>query len=287
MRRRFVPVLVLFSGMVISAGCGPRGHVYPLKGQIIGLAPERKEFTINQEDIPGFMGAMTMPYKVRDVRLLDGLVDGDLVAARLVVDGREMYVADMRKTGHALLPSEARAARVMDVMQPGDVVPDDPLQDETGKVRKLSDWRGRALGVTFIYTRCPLPDFCPLMDRNFADVQAAVAADPQLRDRVHLLSISFDPKHDTPPVLEAHAAAVKADRRFWSFLTGPPEAVAHVAERFGVSVIPQQDSFQSITHNLRTAVIDPAGHVITLYSGNQWKPSQMLDALRHALAIKP
>jgi protein SCO1 len=274
---------VLLVVVLQASACGPRTTQYPLKGQVIGLAPERKELTVNQQDIPGLMAAMTMPYRVKDVKLLDGLVDGDLITASVVVRGSEMYLTDVRKTGHALLPAEARAARVMDVMEPGDIVPDDVLQDQDGHPRKLSDWRGRALGVTFIYTRCPLPDFCPLMDRNFEQVQRAIEGDPELRARVHLVSVSFDPRHDTPAVLKDHASSVKAHGEVWSFLTGAPDAVGHVAERFGVAVIPEQDTIQSITHNLRTAVIDPQGRLATMYSGNEWKPAQMIDALRHAL----
>ena len=109
------------------------------------------------------------------------------------------------------LPPDSQPVRVMEVMEPGDEVPDDGMQDQEGRTRKLSDWRGRALAVTFVYTRCPLPDFCPLMDRRFADLQRAIAADPGLRDRAHLVSISFDPAHDTGDVIRAHARARGAD----------------------------------------------------------------------------
>jgi protein SCO1/2 len=269
--------------LAIASCSGEKARQYPVEGQIIGTSPDRLQLTINHKDIPNFMPAMTMAYHVKDRKDLDGIAAGDLVTATLVVNGSEFYLKDIRKTGHADLPPGARPIKAMDVMAPGDTVPDDALVDQTGAERKLSDWRGKALAVTFIYTRCPLPDFCPLMDRHFAAIQHAVSEDPALAGRVHLVSITFDPAHDTPSVLEAHAKGLHADPRVWTFLTGTPEAVDHVAERFGVSVIPENDPGQTITHNLRTEVIDPGGKVTTIYSGNEWTVDQMIDALKHAL----
>ena len=167
-------------------------------------------------------------------------------------------------------------------MNPGDAVPDDALTDQEGQVRKLSDWRGRALAVTFVYTRCPVPDFCPLMDRHFGDLQRAIADDPRLRDRAHLVSVSFDPAHDSPAVIAAHAKARGADPRTWSYLTGTPQAIDHLTSRFGVSTIDERDSGQTITHNLRTAIVDPRGRLVKIYSGNDWRVADVLADLREA-----
>jgi len=271
---------------VLLGGCS-RGQArqYPLKGQILDIHdstafPGRVELTVRHEDIPGFMPAMTMGYFLRGGTRADGIVPGDLVTATLVVNGGELYVQDLHKTGHAALPAAPRPVRIMDVMAPGDAVPDDPLVDQTGASRRLSDWRGRALAVTFVYTRCPVPDFCPLMDRHFADLQRAVLADPALRDRVHLVSISFDPAHDTPAAIKAHAKARGADARVWSYLTGDDAAIEHVTSRFGVSAIEEHDAPASITHNLRTAVIDPQGRLVTIYNGNEWTVDGLLHDLR-------
>jgi protein SCO1/2 len=168
-------------------------------------------------------------------------------------------------------------------MQPGDIVPDDVLQDQDGKHRRLSDWRGKVLAVTFVYTRCPLPNFCPLMERNFQAVQQAIQRDDELRGHVHLAMISFDPGHDTPAVLKERATARNADAAIWSYLTGTQAAIDHVCERFGVSAVQEDDPSRTFTHNLRTAVVDPLGRVATIYTGNEWTPEQMIDALKHAL----
>ncbi|HTI39863.1 MAG TPA: SCO family protein [Vicinamibacterales bacterium] len=279
MFRRAVSAAVL----CLAAACGPHAQQYPVEGQVIGVSADHRQLTIDHKDIPNFMPAMTMAYFVRDPHELDGIGAGDLATATLVVSGSEIYLKNIKKTGHADLPAAARPIKAMDVMAPGDTVPDDSLVDESGAPRRLSDWRGKALAVTFIYTRCPIPTFCPLMDRQFAAVQQAAAKDPSLRDRVHLVSITFDPAHDTPAVLKTHAAGLHADPHVWTFLTGTPEAMDHVTERFGISAVPEKDPGQTVTHNLRTAVIDPKGRVTTIYSGNEWTVDQMLDALKHAL----
>jgi len=276
-------VLGIVALCVLTAACGEKSQQYPVQGQIIAVSADHRQLTIDHKDIPNFMPAMTMAYYVKEPHDLDGIAAGDLATATLVVKGSEVFLTDIKKTGHAALPPGARPVKAMDVMAPGDTVPDDVLIDQAGAPRKLSEWRGKALAVTFIYTRCPLPDFCPLMDRNFAALQKRIASDASLEGRVHLVSISFDPGHDTPEILQSHANGLHADPRVWTFLTGAPDAIDHVAERFGVSVIHEKDPGQTVTHNLRTEVVDPKGRVTTIYSGNEWTVDQMIDALKHAL----
>jgi protein SCO1/2 len=278
--------LALLVSPVLFAGCShSQARQYPLKGQILAIGPApslpgRTELTVRHEDIPGFMPAMTMGYFLKAGQTAEGIGPGDLITATLVVNGGDIFVLDLHKTGHAPLPANAKPVRIMDVMAAGDPVPQDALVDQAGATRHLSDWRGDALAVTFVYTRCPVPDFCPLMDRHFADLQRAILADPALRDKVHLVSISFDPAHDTPAVITAHAKARGADPRVWSYLTGDPAAIDHVTSRFGVSAIAEHDSVDSITHNLRTAVIDPQGRLVTIYNGNEWTVDGLLNDLR-------
>jgi protein SCO1/2 len=280
--------LVVLVVLGVLGGCRaePASTRYPLRGQVLAIGEPgpggRRDVTVRHDDIPGFMPAMTMPYFVRPPSQLDGLVKGDLVTSTLVLKGSEIYLTDLKKTGHADPPPEAEPVKIMDVMQPGDEVPDDALEDQAGATHKLSDWRGRALAVTFVYTRCPLTDFCPLMDKRFSELEKTVAADPRLRDRVHLLSVSFDPAHDTPVVIAAHAKNAGADPRTWSYLTGTPAAVDHLTSRFGVSTIVEKDAPQTITHNLRTAIVDPKGRLVTIHSGNDWTVDALLADLRDA-----
>lgn len=282
-------VLAVVLLAVFGSACRDRARQYrefPLKGQVLSVGTTGsngwRELSIKHEDIPGFMPAMSMAYYVRQPSLLDNIAPGDLVTARLILDGSEVYVDRVTKTGHAPLAEDARPVKVMDVMSPGDVVPDDVLQDQEGRARKLSDWRGRALAVTFVYTRCPVPDFCPLMDRHFGDLQEAIEADPALRGRAHLASVSFDPSHDTAAVIAAHAKGRGAHPQTWSYLTGPADAVDHFTSRFGVSTILEKDPAETITHNLRTAVIDAQGKLVKIYSGNEWSVDALLTDLRNA-----
>ena len=259
-------------------------RTYPLRGQILSIGETRsdgrRELSVKHEDIPGFMPAMSMAYFVKTPAMLDGLQPGDLFSATLVVNGADIHLEAVKKTGHADLPSDSRPVRVMELMEPGDEVPDDELVDQEGRTRKLSDWRGKFLAVTFVYTRCPLPDFCPLMDRRFADVQRAIAGDARLRDRAHLVSVSVDPAHDTPEVIRTHAARRGADPATWSYLTGTRASIDRVTSRFGVSTIDEQDAARSITHNLRTAIVDPQGRLVKIYSGSEWTVDAILVDLR-------
>jgi protein SCO1/2 len=275
-------VFTLLVGSLLCAGACSRGRQYELKGQVLAVDPVRQELTIKHGDIRGFMPGMTMPFKVRDSKLMEGRTPGDLVTATLVVEDSAAYLSTVLATGHAPLTEPPPPPRTMDILDPGAPVPDVKLTDETGAARSLSDWRGRVLAVTFIYTRCPLPDFCPRMDQHFAAVQREILKDAKLHDRVALLSVSVDPQFDTPQVLAAHARRVGADARFWRFATGDPDAITQLAGRFGVSVFREGSDPSGLTHNLRTAIIKPDGTLATVLGGNDWTPAALIETVRRA-----
>jgi protein SCO1/2 len=262
-----------------AAGCGPPARQYELRGQVLAVDRTRQEITIKHGDIHGFMPGMTMPFRVRDPRLLEGRSAGDLVTATLVVKDADAFLSSVERTGHAPLVEAPPAART-DVAAAGDPVPDAVFVDEGGARRAMADWRGRTTAVTFTYTRCPLPDFCPRMDRQFAAVQREILSDEQLRDRVRLLSVTIDPVFDTPEVLAAHARRLGADPRVWRFLTGDPLVVRAFASRLGVSIL--DGDAPDLTHNLRTAVVGADGTIVRTFGGNDWTPPELLDALRRA-----
>lgn len=266
-----------------SCTVGPQIRQYELQGQILAVRPEVSEVLIKHGDIPNFMPGMTMPFKVCDAGLLAGKAPGDLVKAQLLVGENEAWLGAIEKTGTAPLDSAASmppAAFVAPLM-PGDSVPESTLVDHQNRPLTLPRRRSATV-LTFIYIRCPLPQFCPMMDRRFAEIQRAVRADAALEPRTTLLSVSFDPQHDTPAVLGAHAAKVGAHAGTWRFATAPPDIVDRVAARFGVNVIREADG--TITHNLRTVVIGPDGRVASVYDGGDWTPAQIVDDLRRALA---
>ena len=266
--------------LTVATACAPRPREYELRGVIVAVDPARQEVTIKHEDIPQFMPGMTMPFKVRDAALLQGRVRGDLVRATLVVEESAAHLRTLERTGSAPVTEPAPAPRET-LLETGNPVPDANFVDQDGKIRHIAEWREYALAVTFIYTRCPIPDFCPLMDRHFKAAQAAIQSDPLLRDRARLLSVSFDPAHDKPPVLAAHARRLEADPRVWTFVSG--DGVEPFASQFGVSIIRDRATPEDLTHNLRTAVLDTNGRVSAILRGNEWTPPELIAALRNAI----
>lgn len=286
MRRLWSTGIVVVSLAALATSCGrpPKARQYALRGQIIGIDAGKAELLVKHEDIKGFMPGMTMPFEVDERRLMDGLEPGDLIAAKLIVTEDEARLTSIEKTGSApldTLPPAPAARSGFELLKPGEEVPDARFVDQSGGERRLAAFRGHAVALTFIYTRCPVPTFCPFMDRQFGAVQRSLKRRPELGGRVRLLSISFDPANDRPPVLEAHARSLRADQRIWSFLTGDRDEIDRFAARFGVTVI-REENARDITHNLRTAIIDPAGKLVKVYSGIDWTPEQVVSDLAQA-----
>ena len=272
----------------VSCSRAPEAPTYQLVGQVLAVRPETSEILVRHEDIKGFMPAMTMPYRVKDAALLKDRAAGDLITAALTVEPELAWLSAITKTGTAPLPEDAPtkipAAAGVQLLKPGDVVPATPLVDQEDKPLALPDWRGSAMVITFIYTRCPLPQFCPLMDRRFAEIQAMAAADPALKGKVRLLSISFDPATDRAAVLRAHATKAGADPAVWRFATAEESVVDRLAATFGVNVIREKDG--TITHNLRTAVVDANGRIVSVHDSNAWSAASIVDELKTAVLAR-
>jgi protein SCO1 len=263
----------------------PDQHSYPVHGQVQAIDVPRKLVTLKHDEIKGFMPAMTMPYDVADPNVLATLAPGDVVDSTLVVFSNGAHLTDIRKVGTAPLdaPPPDRpapsASSGFELIKPGAPVPDASFVDQDGRRRTFSSFKGVPVVMTFIYTKCPLPAFCPLMDRHFATLQKTLKQDPALK-RVHLVTVSFDPAVDTPPVLKKHAKELNADLARWTFLTGNRDDVDQFAARFGVSVSRAMNDPRDITHNLRTAIIKPDGTLAKVYTGNDWSPEQVVADLR-------
>jgi protein SCO1/2 len=279
---RCLRVCITLASILFIVACSRarEAREFEVRGQILSLDANRSEVLVDHEDIPGFMPAMTMPYKVNDVALLEGKKPGDLVTATLVVEEVDAYLSTLTTTGHAPIrnPGAGPAITDADLLKEGDPVPDVPLVDETGAARPLSSLKGHRVALTFIYTRCPLPDFCPLMDKHFARIQQDIQRSPDLTD-VRLVSVTLDPEFDTPPVLQTHATAAGASPGVWTFRTGDRDNVLALAKRFGVLTEPGE-SADIVVHNLRTAVIDAEGRVVTVHSGNMWTPAELVADIK-------
>jgi protein SCO1/2 len=265
----------------------PPSSRYELRGRVIAVDKAQRQITVAHEEVKDYMPAMTMPFPLKDEWAFDVLSPGDEISAALIVDGSSSHLEEIviskksvdQPSGASSNPSAASEP------QPGDEVPDFTFVNQDGKRINLKQYRGRALILTFIYTRCPVPDFCTLMSNNFAQVDQALQKSPDLYAQTHLLSISIDPKYDTPRVLRSYGAAHTgnyADEKFthWEFATGQPEEIERAARYFGLTYYPETDQ---IVHSLRTAVITPDGKVFTIYRGNEWKPSDALRDLSSSL----
>ncbi len=230
------------------------------------------------------MPAMIMPFPVKDDQLLKVAAPGDEVTATLVFTRDNRYwLEDLVVTRRAPEGARPSARPAPHEPKPGDTLPEVTLVNQDGKKIRLADYRGRALALTFIYTRCPLPEFCPLMSRNFEAAAKALAAEPALQARTHLLSISFDPEHDTPEVLKRYARSFVGEgpRPFahWEFASGPDAQIRKLGASLGLDYDPDQGMW---VHNLRTAVVGPDGTLVRSLRGSDWKPEELVADLRAA-----
>jgi protein SCO1/2 len=271
-------LLLVVAAAAAACARAPEPKQYELRGQVLGVQPERNEVLIKHEDIKGFMPGMTMPFKVKEAALLTGKQPGDLVTATLVVGDVDAYLSAITRTGHAPLEGAPAADDTSPMLAPGEPVADAPLVDQSGQALPFSTLKGHRVALTFIYTRCPLVEFCPRMVYHFRTLQQLVKSAPDLAD-VRLLTVTLDPEFDTPAVLAPYAERAGADPARWSFVTGEPAAVAQFASQFGLYVERNPDNAIDITHNLVTALVDAGGRLVTLHTGNDWTPKQLVADL--------
>jgi protein SCO1/2 len=277
-RKHFILLLCFLLASCKSQPAPPQGKRYELKGTVVSVDKPDQSATISHEEIKDYMEAMTMPYKLKDAWPLDVMKPGDQIQATLVVTDDSAWLEDVVVAQKSAAP--AGAPTVEDSASPrvGEIVPDFHLVNQDGKPARLADYRGKALLITFIYTRCPLPQYCTLMSNNFAAIERELQKDPALYKQTHLVSISFDPEYDTPKVLRSYGAAHtgnydKETFSHWEFATGDALEVKKMAQFFGFTYVPEKDQ---IVHSLQTALIAPDGKLAKLYSGNEWKPSDVL-----------
>jgi protein SCO1/2 len=289
----------MFLSLVILAGChsAPKPaaqpqsgdtsnyKVYKLRGKVVSTNPKTGEVEIDGEDIPGFMEAMSMDYKLKDPSIMSELHPGDKITADLLVpQGSDAAIV----LDHIVIVAQAKPdyepTVIYHVPAPGDLVPDFELRNQDGREIHLDQFRGKSLLITFIYTRCPFPNFCPLVTHNFAEIDKQLAAKPGLYAKTHLLSVSIDPDNDTPARLRAYGTAYigsssKSAFAHWDFAAPSKSALDEMARYFDVGVT--RDGQDSITHTLSTTLIGPNGKVVGYYPGNEWTPAQVEADVEH------
>ena len=278
--------------VAVAAGChsspkpesqgpaAPSFKVYKLRGKVVSTNPATGEVTVDHEAIPGFMEAMTMPYKLKDPSILSELHPGDTITADVLVS--QNPDADIL-LDHIVVIAQGKPdykpAVFYHVPAPGDAVPDFKLHNQDGRAIHLDQFRGKMLLLTFIYTRCPSPNFCPLVTHNFAVIARQLATNPALYAKTHLLCVSFDPEHDTPARLRAYGAQYigsDAPSAFahWDFAVPSEPELLEMAKFFDVGITHGADD--TITHTLSTTLIDAHGKVAQFYPGNEWTPDQVV-----------
>lgn len=271
-----------------SNGSQKGSQAYPLRGTVVGTDLTNGEVMLKHDAIEGLMPAMTMAYHVEDPSALSELHPGDLITATLLADHDAAGPANLRLKNIVVI-AQARAdykpAVSYHVPGPGDEVPNFKLLNQSNRTIDLKQFRGKVVLMTFIYTRCPLADFCPRMSRNFAEIEKALESDPVLYKKTHLLTVSFDPTYDTPKVLRSYGGAytgkfTKETFEHWDFAAPSVAELPSMEQYFAVGVTPGPD--KSLQHSLSTVVIGKNGKVVAFWPTNDWKVDDVLAQLKAA-----
>jgi len=281
-------ILIFMALLIGDVACTsqPAAKHYKLDGKVVTIDKQSQSVVVDAKDIPGFMPAMAMPYKVRDPVILDQLLPGDLIEGDLVVQTPDYWLETVRVTQHAT-GSAANSAAGPRIPLRGDVVPNFSLTNQNNRRISLRQYRGKVLLVTFIYTRCPFPDYCPRITHLFNELNRQLLSDAGLKAKTHLLSVSFDPEHDTAAVLHDYAfsqldTTEPALFRHWEFAVPSAKELPSMANFFGFTYVGDHGM---ITHSLSTAVIGPDGRIFSWYHGSDWQVSDLARDVAAALHL--
>jgi protein SCO1/2 len=251
------------------------------KGTVMELKPDGRTVVIRHEAVSNYMAAMTMPFKVKAPEELAGLHRGDEISFQLQVAESESWVEHITKIGTVSLPptptpTEAPARR------PGHPLLDYKFTNELGQAVSLNDFRGQALAITFFYTRCPLPDYCPRLSKNFQAAQQKLESLSGAPTNWHLLSVSFDTEFDSPQMLKAYGNMYQYDPKHWSFLTGPADKIGELARQANLTY--QYDA-GTFNHDFRTLIIDAAGRLQMVFPTSGDLSDQIVAEIIKAAAV--
>jgi protein SCO1/2 len=293
-RRASIFSACILASLFAFAGCKPKsaesGPRFHLHGKIVSVNANDHSAEVDQDAIPGFMGAMTMFYPVPDATVLATLAPGDEITADVVVTEGVPHLENVVIVKKAPQPKPDPASNSnFHMPQPGDAVPDFALLDQNGRRIHLRSFRGDALLLTLIYTRCPFADFCPKVSDNFAHLYAMLRKETGSPSRIRLLSVSFDPAHDTPAALRTYAASFRdttgTDRPFdrWEFASAQEKELPEIAKFFGLYYNAEHGQ---ITHSISTSLISPDGKILAWFHDNNWKPSDLMADATKALTVQ-
>ncbi len=277
-------ILTLFFALLLTS-CAQKEEpsrdlvTFPLTGEIVKIDKERSRISVAHEEIPNYMDAMTMAFKIKDSTLFDRVKVGDSIVATLAVSRVESWLEGVEVVGSGdgsyLTPDDIMFKKLYAVGEP---LPDLTFIDQEGKPFTFASLRGKAVAVTFIYTRCPLPDFCILMSNNFSKVQAIMKRDRERAGAWHLVTVSFDPANDSPDVMKRYGVQYGADFGVWDFITADKATIDAFATGFDLYVASGDGGL--IDHTLRTVLIDPEGRLVATIKGNSWTAEDLAGELK-------
>ena len=262
-------------------------QTFEVKGIVRKISENENKVHIEHEEIPNYMGAMTMPFLVRDKNVFEIIRKGDEIKFELNVTDKESWIEQIDvvlrpKREQLSIKNEPTNSLNLEEIEPlrvGDELPNYSLINQENKKIQLTSFRGRILVFTFMYTRCPIPDFCPRMSQNFREAYDALK-DININKDWHFISISFDPDFDTPEILKNYSKAYSSDLKKWSFVTGNSSVIDEMISRFGIIVRRPKASITDWDHNLRTVIVNPTGVIQTIYIGNLWTPETLVQDLK-------
>ena len=256
-------------------------QTFAVRGVVQKISPDLHHATIKHEKIPGYMDAMTMDFSVKNTNALDNISIGDEITFTLVVTADDDWIENVQRTGKSVAPTPAPTWRVVESeLQVGDALPDYSFTSESGQPIRFSDFRGRAVAFTFFFTSCPLPEFCPRMNKNFLETRKILTNDTNAPANWQLLSISFDSSFDTPEILTGYGKFYRGENTDrWLFAVASTNTLASLAPKVDLNFWREAGS---ISHNLRTVVLDGAGKISKQFDGNDWTPEQLANAIRAA-----
>ncbi len=272
------------------ASISPPREIYSVTGNVVEVNAPEQYVEIKHVKIPGYMAAMTMPFDVKDTNELNGLNAGDKVVFQLIVLTNDAWIENIRVTEKAIhgIPTKGpfRLVRGVEPLEVGEPLPEYHFTNQLGEAVSTTQFKGKALVLVFVFTRCPVPTFCPLTVGNLADTQRRLKAMANGPTNWHILAVSIDPEHDTPAVLREYAARFNYDPKSWSFLTGELIEVTALAEQFGMTFW-HENGEQLPSHNLRTVVVDANGKVQSIVMGNKWTVEDLIKGVVKACTARP
>lgn len=278
------------SAPAVASTTNTNQQTFQVKGIVKELKADGKTVVVKHEEIPNYMPAMTMPFEVRDTNELRGLQPEDAIAFRMTVtdtDGWIHHITKLNTVKQAELPSvpNLRISRDVDPLNVGDPLPEYHFTNELGKTISTSEFKGQPLVFTFFFTRCPYPLFCPLLSTHFQDTQKKLLGMTNAPVKWHLLSISFDTDGDSPEVLKKYAERYNYDPEHWNFVTGAWMDITAIGEQVGERFA--RDTTGSISHNLRTVVVDAQGRIQKIFTNNNWTADDLVAEILKAAQAKP